>query len=84
MDKIFNNKFNRVQINIAATLFTKNGDFVKNKITQKIEPAEDEKELNQYALEFKEWPVPEKYLDKGLSEMCLAVKKSMRDAGLLR
>lgn len=83
-ESIINNKFNRVQINAAATIYTKNGQFEKDPLTGGVVPSEVEDELAQYGLEFKQWPIPEAALEKGLQELCEALKYSMRQRGLLR
>ena len=82
--KIIDNKFNRLQINIAASVYTKNGKFITNPATGVPECDEDEDELNQFAIEFKRWPIPESQLQKGFEEMFAAVKQDLIRKGLLR
>lgn len=43
-----------------------------------------EQEVTQLAVSWERWPVPEKYVDKALEDMCRALKEKMRETGLMK
>lgn len=75
----------RIQINAAATVFFKNrhGETEMHPAGFLV-PKQEEVELKQFAIEFKQFPLPEKYVKRSLEDLCKAVLESMREKGLVR
>lgn len=69
----------RLQINAAASMFFKTGEIDPLSLKMK----EFEKELRQFAVEFKKFPIPERFIDKALVDLSAAIKQSLDEKGLV-
>jgi len=80
----------RIQINMGVSLFSKltvprtiqvptaSGIMIPKLVT------ENEEELPQLAIEFKQWPIPEEELKRALMNLCVAVAEQLGKKGLLK
>lgn len=53
-------------------------------IDMPVKHMEAEQAITEFKMKWDAWPVPEKYVDKALHDLGLAIKQKMKNASLMR